>query len=563
LQILDPGGKRVSKLVKKRTPVWAGLVSAFSIIGIIIIGSFSVPMAFGAGGTSDPQPSPPSNSSSPGPTTAVPKTTVVVISPIPATTSTSTIVRPSTQVPSTPTPSSVLASVPPSLTPKPTISFGSLEVHCSADVSVYLGDKLSGMTDRSGNYSIGNLLPDTYTIKLSKGGNKDWSKQVTITAGQKSVIYAYLEVGSGPETTRSETLASDSAGLYGTLEVHTFGDSNIFVESEFGGTTDHYSGVATVSGLLPGTYSVRLTHSGNKDWNKKVTIGTGQKTTIYSYMEVGSGPETTRSEVISPGSSGQYGTLEVHTLGDSGIYIANEFGGTTDHYSGVTTTNGLLPGTYTVKLTHAGNKDWNKQVTIATGQKSVIYAYLEVGSGPETTRSETLAPDSVGLYGTLEVHTSGDSSIYIANEFGGTTDHYSGVATVSGLLPGTYSVRLTHSGNKEWNKQVSIATGQKTVIYAYLEPGSGAETTRSEVISPGSSGQYGSLEVRASGDARIYIGGEYSGAADHYSGVATVNGLLPGSFTLKITLSGYQDWNGQVNISTGQTTKIAATMVKQ
>ena len=111
-------------------------------------------------------------------------------------------------------------------------------------------------------------------------GYKDWTKQVTITAGQNTKVYAYLETGSGAATTRSETITATSA--YGTLSVTTSpGSVNIYVADEFGGSTAAYSGGgATVSGLISGTYTVRLRKSGYQDWVAQVTITAGQTTTI-------------------------------------------------------------------------------------------------------------------------------------------------------------------------------------------------------------------------------------------------------------------------------------------
>jgi hypothetical protein len=59
----------------------------------------------------------------------------------------------------------------------------------------------------------------------------------------------------------------------------------------------------------------------------------------------------------------------------------------------------------------------------------------------------------------------------------------------------------------------------------------------------------------------IYVASEYGGITDHWNGAATVSGLLPGTYTLKLSISGYQDWVGEVTITAGQTTAIDATLV--
>ena len=133
---------------------------------------------------------------------------------------------------------------------------------------------------------------------------------------------------------------------------------------------------------------------------------------------------------------------------------------------------------------------------------------------------------------------------------------------IGGLLPGTYTVELTRSGYKDWNKQVTIVAGKTTVLYSYLESGSGTSTTRNEIITPDSTALYGSLQVNCSQyDANVYVGGEPGGSGA--PGIAdNIGGLLPGTYTVELTRSGYKDWTGQVTINTGQTTTINVTMVK-
>ena len=69
----------------------------------------------------------------------------------------------------------------------------------------------------------------------------------------------------------------------------------------------------------------------------------------------------------------------------------------------------------------------------------------------------------------------------------------------------------------------------------------------------------GSLQINSSvRSADIYIDGESGGEIDSY-GEATVDGLLPGTYTVRITggnFGPWQDWTGQVTINTSQTTTI-------
>ena len=325
----------------------------------------------------------------------------------------------------------------------------------------------------------------------------------------------------------------------------------VYVDGASSGSTDSYSG-ATVTGLVVGYHTLKLSMPGYKDWTKQVNITSSQTTTVYAYLEPGSGVSVTRSETISYDSA--LGILKVNTgITGVSVYLGDEYGGKTDSYSGAPV-NGLIAGTYTLKLSLTGYKDWTKQVTITVAKTTTIYAYLEVGTGVSTTRGETIVYNAA--YGSLKVNTGiNNANVYVGDEFGGSTDSYSG-ATVNGLIAGTYTLKLNLTGYKDWTKQVTITVAKTTTIYAYLESGSGVSVTRSETISYDSA--LGTLKVNTGiTGVNVYVGNEYGGKTDSYSG-ATVNGLIAGTYTLKLNLTGYKDWTKQVSITVGKTTTIYA-----
>jgi serine/threonine protein kinase len=252
------------------------------------------------------------------------------------------------------------------------------------------------------------------------------------------------------------------------------------------------------------------------------------------------------------------GQLKIFGPWTTEIYIDGNQAGTIG--SSDTSVTDVLPGTHTVTLTKSGSKEWTKQVNVVTGQTTTLYAYFESGSGTSSCRNETITPGSLAAYGSIKVYAPWTTNIYVGGEPGGTIGS-SDTSTVSGISPGTYTVKLTKSGCKEWTKQVTVTTDQVTTIYAYPEPGSGISSCRNETITPDSLSRYGSLTVNAPWTTNIYIGGEPGGTIGS-SDTATVDGILPGTYTLKLTRSGYKDWTGQVTIVTGQTAVVNATLTK-
>ena len=178
---------------------------------------------------------------------------------------------------------------------------------------------------------------------------------------------------------------------------------------------------------------------------------------------------------------------------------------------------------------------------------------------PKPTPTPTLTPTT----GSLEVYCNllmGD--IYIDGERKASPQGSSG-RTIKGILPGTHTVKITESGFADWTKQVSIVAGKTTILYAYLASGSDkGSPSRNEIITPDSAASYGSLTVYCNlllGN--IYVGGEPGGSPQGSSG-RTIKGILPGTYTVKITESGFKDWTGQVTINPGQTTTINAKLVQ-
>jgi hypothetical protein len=238
------------------------------------------------------------------------------------------------------------------------------------------------------------------------------------------------------------------------------------------------------------------------------------------------------------------------------VYVNGVYSGSTAPTFGATV-NGLVAGTYSLKLSLSGFKDWTKQVTITSSQTTTIYAYLESGTGISVARSETLSYNSP--VGTLKVYSQvTGASVYVDGEYGGSTAPTFG-ATVNGLVAGTYSLKLSLSGFKDWTKQVTITSSQTTTIYAYLENGAGTSITRNETISYNS--PFGILKVNTGvTGVSVYVDGEYGGSTDSFL-EATVNGLIAGAYTLKLTSTNYNELTQQLTIITGQTTTVQPTLI--
>ncbi len=76
------------------------------------------------------------------------------------------------------------------------------------------------------------------------------------------------------------------------------GGSQVYVNDEFRGATSASEGRLVVSALEPGSFRVRLSASGHKDWTQTVTLTSGQTLTLEAVLKPAGPPPLSASEII-------------------------------------------------------------------------------------------------------------------------------------------------------------------------------------------------------------------------------------------------------------------------
>ncbi len=114
--------------------------------------------------------------------------------------------------------------------------------------------------------------------------------------------------------------------------------------------------------------------------------------------------------------------------------------------------------------------------------------------------------------------------------------------TINGLPAGIHTFALKLAGFNHFNGNVTVVGGSTTPVYAELS-----------ISTPTT----GSLYIASSpGEAEIFI----DGADQAVKTPATITNLPLGSHTVKLTKTGYMDFNGQVTITEGRTEYLSATL---
>ena len=315
--------------------------------------------------------------------------------------------------------------------------------------------------------------------------------------------------------------------------------------------------------ISAGGHTLRLSCEGNKDWIKQIEIGADQTTKVYAFMEEGSGTSVTRNETITPTTS--YGLLNLSVYGRSYqieyfAFIDDEPFNSNEYQTWNLDFMKIPIGTHSLRLSCDGYKDWIKQIEIDADQTTIVFAGMEEGSGTSETRNETISPTT--SYGLLNLtvydplhKTVQNVDVFIDNEF-----LYS---KTMGIPAGIHSLRLSNDGFKEWVKQIEIGADQITKVFATMEEGSGTSVTRNETISYVSAASYGSLDVRIDTQVlgvKLYLDNEFCAEIDGWGNPNKIDGVLEGTYTVKLTKTDYNDWTNEITVVANQQTPVVSTL---
>jgi hypothetical protein len=148
------------------------------------------------------------------------------------------------------------------------------------------------------------------------------------------------------------------------------------------------------------------------------------------------------------------------------------------------------------------------------------------------------------LTGSLNLDSSpSGADIWVDQRYYGTTPQ-----VIGGLSDGSHSLTLRNAGYYDDTEQFTITAGQTT--------------TRSPVMSPYTpSSGFGDLRIQSKPvGAAVYVDNNYAGTTIS-STALYVTQLKPGSYSVRVTLAGYQIYSQTAAITAGKVTTVQANMV--
>ncbi|SCL75677.1 hypothetical protein L21_1586 [Methanoculleus chikugoensis] len=298
-------------------------------------------------------------------------------------------------------------------------------------------------------------------------------------------------------------------GDEGWYRVHCNVDgANVYFDGQYQGTT--YGGSLDVPVYTTGApySSYRVEKSGYNSYSGSLPSGpaAGQTVDVYATLQP---VETTGSIHVTSSPSG------------AAIYLNGNYRGTAP-----LTIQSLSPGTYSLDAERSGYNSDHATVTVRSGQQSNIQF--------------TLTP--IEQYGSIKVTSSPSGAyVYMDGVYKGRTP-----LTLTSVSAKKHNIELDHSGYYDWRSTVTVSPGVTSYVNAYLT------TVPSETT--------GAIDVVSyPAGADVFLDDRYQGKTPS-AGVYAISNVAVGSHTVRVALSGYQDYTTSVIVSGATTSHVTATL---
>ncbi|KYZ75273.1 hypothetical protein AXX12_14030 [Anaerosporomusa subterranea] len=296
------------------------------------------------------------------------------------------------------------------------------------------------------------------------------------------------------------------------------------------------SGIATISGLAVGSYTVNVTYGSYGKTNDAIMVA--KDTTV---------PANVSLDVVSGGA--KVTVLDAHSVGISGAtVVATESSSPTSSFSVSMTTNAngfatftnLPPGTYTFTAAYQGNSMASEAVSITAGKTSDVTILLPTSGG--NIRAVVTDDSGTVLGGATVKVLSGTTTVAT-----GTTGT-NGVAIIGGIAAGSYTVSASLADyTASSTSSVEISEGKTSTSGLILTRQRGTLTVTLKDSA-------GTLLANTSYSLSV-SGTTYTGITDA-SGQALVNNIATSATSVIASVTGYNDtsgtitWTGTTGIAT-------------
>jgi hypothetical protein len=193
----------------------------------------------------------------------------------------------------------------------------------------------------------------------------------------------------------------------------------------------------------------------------------------------------------------------------------------------------LLMGTHTVELFLDGYEVWLRNIQVTAGETTPIHAILT----------------PICTTGSISISSSPSGATILLNGFLGQS--VKTPYTFTNVSIGNHTVELSLDGYEDWSTNIQVAAGETTPVHTILTPIPTSIIATKGAISVNSSPSGATIGLETPN-------GTFVGPTEKTP--YTFTNVSIGTYTVELALEGYDDWSGKVQVTTGKTSQVHATL---
>jgi hypothetical protein len=348
---------------------------------------------------------------------------------------------------------------------------------------------------------VSGLSAGSHSVGVSMTGYQTYSGTASVTAGTETPVNVVLTPVS--PTTGSLSITSSPSGATVTVDGTGYGLTPV-----------------VVSGLSPGSHTLELSLTGYQAYSGTATVTAGVQTPVNVVLTPVS--PTTGSLSITSSPSGATVTVDGTGYGTTPAIVSS-----------------LSPGSHTLGLSLTGYQAYSGTATVTAGVQTPV--------------NVVLTPEPVGEPGYLTLFTFPNKAIVTVD---GTVIGTSPLMDAA-ISPGIHTLKVSASGYSEYTTTLEVISDQhKRMPFVILKRTSGGgvptPTLTTTVTQTPSPGETGGISVKSfPKNAVIFLNNEVKGNTP-----ATIQGLAPGEYELKLVYPRYQTKVKTVTVEAGKITAV-------
>ncbi|MFT3825519.1 MAG: PKD domain-containing protein [Chitinophagaceae bacterium] len=409
--------------------------------------------------------------------------------------------------------------------------------------------------------TVTGLVEGTYTFKLTVTDNSGASASATVKVIVNAAPNQVPVASVGNDVTI--TLPTSSVTLNGSASNDPDGSITSYTWSYVSGPaqytiTSPSTAATTVTGLVEGTYTFKLTVTDNSGASASATVKVIVNAAPNQVPVASAGNDATITLPTNSVTLNGSGSTDFDGLISSYIwtYVSGPAQYTiTSPSAAATTVTGLVEGTYTFKLTVTDNSGASASATVKIIVNAAPNQVPVASAGNDVTI--TLPTNSATLNGSGSTDFDGLITSYVWTYVSGPaqytiTSPSAAATTVTGLVEGTYTFKLTVTDNSGASASATVKVIVNTIPNQVPVANAGNDIT---ITLPANSVTLnGSGSTDFDGLIASYVWTYVSGPgqytiANANTASATLSNLVEGSYVFKLTVTDNQGASGTANIT--------------